>query len=163
MDFILVLTVLAGCLMPVQPALSAMVARGLGNPYLSSFISFFVGTVALGCLCLAQRISWSGGKALPQLPWWVWTAGLIGAFFVTISIVAIPRLGATNVMALLIAGQMLMSLVMDHGHGPFWMVGGCCSAVVRMAGPGRYFAFTGRCPHPKILKEIKNENSAICL
>lgn len=114
MDFILVLTVLAGCLMPVQPALSAMVARGLGNPYLSSFISFFVGTVALGCLCLAQRISWSGGKALPQLPWWVWTAGLIGAFFVTISIVAIPRLGATNVMALLIAGQMLMSLVMDH-------------------------------------------------
>jgi len=38
----------------------------------------------------------------------------MGAFFVTITILAVPRLGTMSVMALLIAGQMAMSLVMDH-------------------------------------------------
>ena len=38
----------------------------------------------------------------------------MGAFFVTMTIVAVPRLGAMSVMALLIAGQMAMSLVLDH-------------------------------------------------
>ena len=111
---VLVLTVLAGCLMPVQPALNALVAQVLKSPYLASLISFVVGTVALGAVYLLQQTPWPPGKALAQLPWWVWTAGLIGAFFVTMSIVAIPRLGAMSVMALLIAGQMFMSLVMDH-------------------------------------------------
>jgi transporter family-2 protein len=38
----------------------------------------------------------------------------MGAFFVTMTIVAVPRLGAMSVMALLIAGQMAVSLVLDH-------------------------------------------------
>ena len=38
----------------------------------------------------------------------------MGAYFVTMTIVSVPRLGAMSVMALLIAGQMTMSLVMDH-------------------------------------------------
>ena len=38
----------------------------------------------------------------------------MGAFFVSMTLVAIPRLGAANVMALLVAGQMGLSLAMDH-------------------------------------------------
>lgn len=112
--FILILTLLAGCLMPVQPAVNAFVAQAVDSPYLSSFFSFLTGTVALGLMCLALRLDWPSGKVLAGLPWWCWTAGIMGAFFVTMTIVAIPRLGAMSVMALLVAGQMLMSLVLDH-------------------------------------------------
>ncbi len=111
---ILVLTALAGCLMPVQPAVNAVAAQLMGSPYLASFFSFLTGTLVLGLLCLALRLPWPDGKVLTGLPWWVWTAGSMGAFFVTMTIVAVPRLGAMSVMALLIAGQMGMSLVMDH-------------------------------------------------
>ena len=111
---ILVLTALAGCLMPVQPAVNAVAAQVMGSPYLASFFSFLTGTLVLGLLCLALRLPWPAGKVLTGLPWWVWTAGSMGAFFVTMTIVAVPRLGAMSVMALLVAGQMGMSLVLDH-------------------------------------------------
>lgn len=115
MDVILLtLTVLAGCLMPVQPAINALVAQGINSAYLAALFSFVVGTLALGAVCLVLRQPWPDTKMLTALPWWCWTAGTIGAFFVTMTIVAIPRLGAMAVMALLIAGQMIMSLVMDH-------------------------------------------------
>ena len=111
---ILVLTALAGCLMPVQPAVNAVTAVYMNSPYLASFFSFLTGTVALGLLCLAMRLPWPGGRVVADLPWWAWTAGAMGAFFVTMTIVAVPRLGTMSVMALLIAGQMAASLVMDH-------------------------------------------------
>jgi transporter family-2 protein len=111
---ILILTVLAGCLMPVQPAVNAVTAYWMKSPYLASFFSFLTGTLALGLLCIVLRQPWPDGKVLASLPWWAWTAGSMGAFFVTMSIVAVPRLGAMSVMALFITGQMGMSLVMDH-------------------------------------------------
>jgi len=37
---ILVLTVLAGCLMPVQPAVNAVTAKLMSSPYLASFFPF---------------------------------------------------------------------------------------------------------------------------
>lgn len=111
---ILTLTALAGCLMPVQPAVNAMTAQAMQSPYLASFFSFLTGTLALGVFCLATRQVWSGAAAVTDLPWLAWTAGPMGAFFVTITIVAVPRLGTMTVMALLIAGQMVMSLIIDH-------------------------------------------------
>lgn len=111
---ILALTALAGCLMPVQPAVNAVTAVSMNSPYLASFFSFLTGTAALGLLCLALRLPWPDGKIVAGLPWWAWTAGPMGAFFVTMTIVAVPRLGTMSVMALLIAGQMAVSLVMDH-------------------------------------------------
>jgi transporter family-2 protein len=100
--------------MPVQPAVNAVTAVYMNSPYLASFFSFLTGTVALGLLCLALRLPWPDGKIVAGLPWWAWTAGPMGAFFVTMTIVAVPRLGTMSVMALLIAGQMTVSLVMDH-------------------------------------------------
>lgn len=111
---ILILTVLAGCLMPVQPAVNAVTAQLTGSPFLASFFSFLTGTLALWIICVALRLPWPALRSIGEMPWWVWTAGPMGAFFVTMTILAVPRLGAMSVMALLVAGQMIMSLVMDH-------------------------------------------------
>ncbi len=40
--------------------------------------------------------------------------GVFGAVYVTASIAAVPRLGAATLIALVITGQMLTSLVLDH-------------------------------------------------
>lgn len=37
---ILILTLLAGCLMPVQPAVNAVTAQWMQSPYLASFFPF---------------------------------------------------------------------------------------------------------------------------
>ena len=76
---ILALTLLAGCLMPVQPAVNAVVAQTVRSPYISAFFSFLVGTLVLWLLVVFQRTPWPPVKVLAGLPWWVWTAGLMGA------------------------------------------------------------------------------------
>jgi len=43
-----------------------------------------------------------------------WSGGIFGAIYIAVSILLIPRLGAAMVIALIVAGQMLGSLVFDH-------------------------------------------------
>jgi transporter family-2 protein len=38
----------------------------------------------------------------------------MGAFFVTATVIVAPRIGAVSMMALILAGQMAMSLFLDH-------------------------------------------------
>lgn len=52
-------------------------------------------------------------------PWWAWLGGALGAFYVAGSITSAPRLGAVTLIAVILAGQALASLVVDH----FGMVG----------------------------------------
>ena len=44
----------------------------------------------------------------------MWIGGALGAFYVTGSIVVAPRLGAVTLIAVILAGQALASLVVDH-------------------------------------------------
>src|SRR5919108_3997232 len=47
-------------------------------------------------------------------PWWVWIGGILGAFYVLGSIVTAPKLGAATLVALILAGQAIASLLVDH-------------------------------------------------
>jgi transporter family-2 protein len=51
---------------------------------------------------------------LGDAPWWVWLGGSLGAIYVVASIVSAPKLGAVTLIALVVAGQALASLVVDH-------------------------------------------------
>ena len=52
--------------------------------------------------------------AAARIPWWAWSGGLFGAIFIGLAIVLVPQLGAATFIALLVAGQMLASLMFDH-------------------------------------------------
>jgi transporter family-2 protein len=45
---------------------------------------------------------------------WSWTGGVFGTIYIVVSILLLPHLGAATVVALLVTGQMLGSLVFDH-------------------------------------------------
>ena len=44
----------------------------------------------------------------------IWPFILLGAFLVASTVVLAPRLGAASMIALIVAGQMAASLVLDH-------------------------------------------------
>jgi bacterial/archaeal transporter family-2 protein len=46
--------------------------------------------------------------------WWAWSGGFFGAIYIAISILLVPRLGTAAFVALLVAGQMISSLIFDH-------------------------------------------------
>ena len=52
--------------------------------------------------------------ALAKVPWWAWTGGVIGALFVASATLLVPRLGAASLICLVVAGQLVGSVVLDH-------------------------------------------------
>jgi bacterial/archaeal transporter family-2 protein len=112
--FLIIVTVLIGTLMPFQAAINAELTKLLKHPYLGAFISFFTGTLVLAFIIIFQRIPLGDLKRLTLVPPYYYLGGLMGALFVGSSIFLIPRLGATTMMAAFVAGQLIMSIIMDH-------------------------------------------------
>lgn len=111
--FYLLLALAAGALVPLQAGVNVRLRQGLGgDAVLSALISFAVGTAVLLVVALAQGWNWPRQGA--QGPWWMWTGGAFGAFFVTATIVLAQRLGATSMLAWILASQLLAGLVLDQ-------------------------------------------------
>ncbi len=110
----IVLAVLAGFCLPTQAGINAQLSIFTHSSVMAATISFAVGTIALVAYVLVFRISWPGVSTVVRIPWWIWTGGCIGAYFVAATIVLAPRLGAAPMVALIVGGQMLASLVLDH-------------------------------------------------
>ena len=104
----------AGVVLPFQAGINAQLAHWLHSPVRASFVSFFVGTVALLALSLAVWRPLPSGHRIAGAPWWVWVGGLLGAFYVVGVVVTAPRLGAATLIALVVAGQAVASVVVDQ-------------------------------------------------
>jgi len=51
---------------------------------------------------------------MKALPWWAWMGGLYGCAFVVSAAWGVPRLGVATTITVMIAGQLLLSLALDH-------------------------------------------------
>ena len=112
--FYFILALLAGAMMPTQAAINNKLAFFVESPVVAAFISFFVGTIALFLYIVATGTSLGNLAGAKGAPFIAWTGGLLGAFFVASSVTLVPRLGVALTFSLLIAGQMLVTLVIDH-------------------------------------------------
>lgn len=105
---------LIGLLLPVQAGVNAQLRLTLGSPVLTAFVSFAVGTVALGLLVVTAREPLPPARALASAPAWHWIGGILGAVYIGGAVVLAPRLGAATLLASVVLGQMLASIVLDH-------------------------------------------------
>lgn len=104
---------LAGAVMPFQAGINAKLRQSLGSPLQAALVSFFVGTVALAAVVVMAPAPWPR-SGLDRAPWWAWTGGFLGAFFISASVVLSPRLGALALVALVVTGQLAAALALDH-------------------------------------------------
>jgi bacterial/archaeal transporter family-2 protein len=115
MNYILTsLAFFVGVLLPVQVGVNAELARYINSPVLAALVSFLVGGM---CLIVGAVVFKSPLPTLNQvtsLPTWLWGGGMIGAAVVLGSIIAGPKIGALALVSLLLAGQLVASIVIDH-------------------------------------------------
>lgn len=105
----------AGLLLPLQIAFNNKLTQYSGNPVTSSLISFSVGTLALLLYSIFQFSSFQKSlQQLPQTPGYAWLGGLVGAFYIISTIVASPKIGLALFLTLVIGGQLIMSVTVDH-------------------------------------------------
>jgi len=104
----------AGAMLPIQFGINAQLASWVDSPLRATLVSFVVGTLALAVVMLVAARDWPPLSRMESAPWWVWVGGLLGAFYVLGSVVAAPKLGAATLVAVILAGQAVASLLVDH-------------------------------------------------
>ena len=109
----IVVACLAGAFIAIQGGLNAVVGREIKSPIYASLISFIIGTVCIGLYILitGQTVSLEGAK---NVPWYGWFAGIFGAFSLTAIILLFPKLGPGLTFGLMVAGQMITSVALEH-------------------------------------------------
>jgi transporter family-2 protein len=110
----LLFALVAGAMLPIQFGINAQLATWVGSSVRAALVSFVVGALSLFVVALAFARNWPPADRVSGAPWWVWIGGALGAFYVLGSIVAAPRLGAVTLFVMILAGQALASLAVDH-------------------------------------------------
>lgn len=108
------IALLAGAMMPTQAATNNKMAAFVESPVLAAFISFFVGTIALFAYILISGIPLGNLAAAKDATAIAWIGGLLGAFFVAATVTLVPKLGVAMSFSLIIAGQMIVTILIDH-------------------------------------------------
>jgi transporter family-2 protein len=107
------LALLVGAGITAQVGMNATVSRTLGSALLASIVNFVVGLAALCAMALLVAARPPSGS-LASVPGWAWLGGLCGAAYVAASTMLAPRIGATALLGLLLAGQLISGLLADH-------------------------------------------------
>lgn len=111
--FWILLAFLSGALLPIQAGLNTKLGKAAANPVYAAMLSFIVGIIGIIIYILVTRqtVSWPGVKDAPA---YTWVGGLMGAFYVTVTILAFPKLGPGLTFGLVVAGQMILSVILEH-------------------------------------------------
>jgi len=111
---LVILAVISGAVLPVQASLNAKMGKAVGDPVYAALISFVIGSAGLLIYALLTKVDLAQISQASSVNWAVWTAGLMGAFYVAAVIILIPKIGAALTFGLVVTGQLSLSLLMDH-------------------------------------------------
>lgn len=111
---LIAVALVVGAMLPLQVGVNAKLADSVASPLLSALLSFCVGTLALLTYVIITGVPLANAANAKNASPIAWVGGLLGAFYVAMSIILLPKLGVAMAVSLIIAGQMLMSVVMDH-------------------------------------------------
>lgn len=112
-----VLALIAGMALAIQSQINGGLGKKVGVIE-GSFISFSIGTLAL----LFILIYFGQGEisAVATVPKWQLLGGLLGAFYIIVQVLSVPRIGVSSTIIAVIVGQILVGAIIDH----FGLLGG---------------------------------------
>ena len=123
---ILLIGLIGGIAVGLQGPMASLITQRLGI-----FESVFIVHVGGAIVALVPLVIYGGGKlsAWRSVPWYVLGAGLFGLVVIGAFSYTMPRVGAAAAIMTIVAGQLLISVALDH----FGVLG----AAVRSLDPTR--------------------------
>lgn len=107
------LVALGGVGLTLQMAWNSRLRTATGSPVLTTIISVVVTLVLLVVVWISGATDRGSIPEFSSLPAWAWFGGIFGAYYLVVSVIAIPRLGTAAVFSVVIAGQMFAALILD--------------------------------------------------
>jgi len=114
-SFFFLLAFMIGMANTLQSGVNAQLRVALGNPLMAAITSF-----SFGLFVLLIAFPFFNQNPIPtidtfrQVSLWKYAGGFLGAFYVVTVIFIVKDIGPANLICLVIAGQMLAAMVVDH-------------------------------------------------
>ncbi|KRL38210.1 DMT family transporter [Liquorilactobacillus uvarum] len=135
----LILGVSVGIILPMQTAVNSRLRTVVNSAFISSMISFTIGTLFLVISTFATTGSLFVSKTLlVNQPWWIWIGGFLGVIYLTGNIILFPHLGSVQTVIMPVLGQIIMSMLIDN-YGWFFSPASPLT-VIRICGALLVFA-----------------------
>lgn len=108
---IILIGLAGGVAVGLQSPMASMITQRLGV-----FESVFIVHVGGAIIALAPILYYSGGKLgqWRSLPWYTLLAGVFGLVVIGAISYMIPKVGVAAAITTIVAGQLLVSIVLDH-------------------------------------------------
>jgi transporter family-2 protein len=123
------LAVTVGALIPVQAATNAAMSLAIGSVAITSLALFAIGFLVVAAWAIVIREPLPSLETLRQVPAYGYCGGFIVATYVLAITFLAPRLGVGNAICLVVTGQIVAAVAIDHA--------GTFGAVVQRLTMGR--------------------------
>ena len=111
------LLVLAGAAITLQSAVNSQLKTAVPHVLWAVLISYVGGSLVAAVLLVLRHAPPLALPALARVPWYGWTGGLLGVGYVLTITWSLKRVGAANLFALVVAGQLMAALLLDQAGG----------------------------------------------
>lgn len=105
---------LVGALITVQTGSNARMKEAVGEALPAVIVNSSLGVILLVAVTLGTRTPWPSLPSLAGVPWWGWLGGALGAIYAVATVLLARQLGAAPLTALVVTGQLVCSVVLDH-------------------------------------------------
>lgn len=110
----LLLSLMAGMMIPFQSVMNARLGKALQSPYYSALIVFIIAFIALALYILFARLPLPALSQIRSAPASSYLGGLLGGAYILLIVICAPRLGIGNVTVLVLLGQILSAMIIDQ-------------------------------------------------
>ena len=104
----------SGSFTAVQQAINGHLGTLLHRPFQASFMSFFIGLIAIVCVTLVIERRLITKVELGKIKKWNILGGIWGAFFVLGAVLAVPKIGAGLNIMMALLGQIIGSMLVQQ-------------------------------------------------
>ena len=108
------LAVIIGALIPVQAATNAAMSRVTGSVAITSLALLAIGFGVVAAWAIVTRVPLPSLEAFRHVPAYGYFGGfVIASYLISITFLA-PRLGVGNAIRLVVSGQIVAAVIIDH-------------------------------------------------
>jgi transporter family-2 protein len=109
-----IFALVGGAVISLQTGSNSQLKKSLTEPLPALIANYLVGVFAVIAVTATRRVPLPSAQQISDAPWWSWMGGLFGAFYGFAAILLASRLGAATLTALVVTGQLICAVILDH-------------------------------------------------
>lgn len=110
----ILLTLLVGFCLPIMASSNGMLGKSVGSPFTASLGVFVLASLLMTAIIFVTRRPGLTVSLISQTNWKMWLGGCIVVMNIMTFTIVPEKIGATNMIVLFIAGQIISSVIAEH-------------------------------------------------